>query len=304
MKIIVTFLLAVLPIIANAQQLIHFTWNETGTTQSGYSPGITIHEGEAYQLKFTTSPECDNVFEDTFNWVYYHYLPESGGWIVEDDIQIFTISPGGVVKGCCSGLGAIKGTGYVQGAKERFYIEVVPAEEIEPNDKPEDAVELGSTALPFSLSSTLDIDWFKVFAKVGDNVIVKVCSQESLTQPYQFRVETYDSNMQIINAYNETIDNEIPYFESEVRTITSSGWYYVKISFNTPNVSDILYYNGEMTIQAFVNGEPISGINNMEIPEPEYQFFNLQGLKVDPQKTKGQILIKTNGIKSEKVFNK
>ncbi|MDE5790275.1 MAG: hypothetical protein K2H96_03480 [Muribaculaceae bacterium] len=34
------------------------------------------------------------------------------------------------------------------------------------------------------------------------------------------------------------------------------------------------------------------------------EYYNLQGLKVDPQKNYGEILIKTNGIKSEKIFNK
>ena len=304
MRKILTFLLVVIPIIANAQQLIHFTWNETGKTQSGYSPGITIHEGESYQLAFTTNPMCDNVFEDPFNWVYYHYLPEAGGWVVEDGLQIFTISPEGVVTGCSTGLGAIKGTGHVQGAKDRFYIEVIPAEEIEPNDNQQEAVELGASALPFRLSSTSDVDWFKVRADVGDCVIIKVCSQENISQPYIFRVETYDSAMLMINAYNQIIDAEKPYFESEVRTITNSGWYYVKISFDTSNASDILFYDGLMTIQAFINGRPVSEIYNIEYSESETEYYNLQGLKVDPEKAKGQILIKTDGTRSEKILNK
>lgn len=39
-------------------------------------------------------------------------------------------------------------------------------------------------------------------------------------------------------------------------------------------------------------------------PNSDMQYYNLQGVKVDPEKAKGQILIKTNGVKSEKILNK
>lgn len=148
MRKILQILFMLMPIISQAQ-LINFTWNETGCTQSGYTPGITIHEGESYQLKFSTSPVTSNVFGDRFNWVYYHFLIGDGMWVVEDESELFSISPNGIVTGKCAGLGAIKGTGFVQGANDRFYIEVIPLEEQEPNDNAEDAIELGPTAIPF-----------------------------------------------------------------------------------------------------------------------------------------------------------
>ena len=131
MKKLLLILLALLPFASQAQ-LINFKWNESGSTQSGYTPGVTIHVGETYQLKYSTDPQTNTPFDDLWNWVFYVYESATSQWIVEDEPSLFSISEQGVITGKSEGVAALKGTGFIQGAKDRFYIEVIPAAGQEP----------------------------------------------------------------------------------------------------------------------------------------------------------------------------
>ena len=55
-----------------------------------------------------------------------------------------------------------------------------------------------------------------------------------------------------------------------------------------------------------INFADVSQVNDIQYQSytGNTEYYNLQGLKVDPEKTKGQVLIKTDGKKSEKVLNK
>ncbi|MDE6010759.1 MAG: hypothetical protein K2F87_04835 [Muribaculaceae bacterium] len=65
------------------------------------------------------------------------------------------------------------------------------------------------------------------------------------------------------------------------------------------------YYAGYNAIAINFDGATSIEIIQSDITINEsVEYYNLQGLKVDPEKTKGEILIKTDGRKSEKVFNK
>ncbi|MBD5238584.1 MAG: hypothetical protein HDS64_02265 [Bacteroidales bacterium] len=136
MKTLLLILFAMLPIASQAQ-LINFAWDESGSTQSGYTPGVTIHVGETYQLKYSTNPQTNTPFDDLWNWVFYIYKPATAQWVVEDEPSLFGISEQGAITGKSEGVAALKGTGFIQGANDRFYIEVVPAAE----QGPEDSIE-------------------------------------------------------------------------------------------------------------------------------------------------------------------
>ena len=128
MKKLLLILLAsiFIPSISRAQ-LIDFTWNEKGSTQSGYTPGVTIRVGESYQLKYSTSPQTNTPFNDLWNWNFYIYNPTSALWVVEDSPSLFSISKEGIITGKSEGVAALRGTGLIQGEarRDRFYIEVV-----------------------------------------------------------------------------------------------------------------------------------------------------------------------------------
>lgn len=149
------------------------------------------------------------------------------------------------------------------------------------------------------MSSQSDVDWFKVLADAGDEVVVKISCKNAVYQNYMFHIETFDPSMMMLNSYNRVINEEESSFEVQVNTYTTSGWYYIKVSFNkTP----IFFYGGDLMIQAFINGEPVSGIESVYVSHTECQYFDLRGTAVDPNYAKNQILIQKKGNISTKIF--
>lgn len=300
MKKLIAIVLMLLPMLANAQHLVQFKWQEQGTAD-GYSPAVTIGVGEQHQLKFSTTPYTPNIFNDdySFDWVYYELIENT--WMVVNTPNIFSITEGGQITGLKAGFAAICPTGYIQGNNERLYIKVAAAEEKEPNDTNDAATTLNSGPIRFSISTHSDIDWFKVFANKGDEIVFRISPEGAINQSCIFQVETYDPQLTMWGKYNEMLSPGAPYFEVPLKAEFYTGEYYIKLSFNN---SPMFYYSGALSIQAFINGEPAAGAFDAIVePDDTIEFFNLQGQPVDIASSKGQIIIKVSGGKATKIVN-
>ena len=307
MKKLLAMFLMLLPFIGSAQHLVQFKWQENGITSNGYSPAVTVKIGETHQIQFTSTPYTPDIFSEEYyyDWVYYELVNNT--WIVVDTPSVFSITENGVITGLKSGFAAIKPTGHVQGNNERLYIEVTEPKEKEPNDTWESATELQSVPLQFSLSSQSDVDWFKVSATQNDEILFKISiNNATIRQDYIFKVETYDSEMTMWNRFNKVLSPETNFFEVPLKAHFYTGEYYVKIYFDS---TPIFFYGDTLFIQAFINGEPVSGVTEIVIDNECLSrngviYFDLYGRKIDLDSSKGQILIKTDGKTTSKFINR
>lgn len=301
-KLFTIVVFVIFSIIGKAQEIIQFNWLENGVSSDGYySPAIKLSVGETHQLQYNATPNVLNLFADKQNWVFYEQIENT--WVVVDQPQTFSISNEGVVTGLQTGIAAIKPTRYILGGNERLYIEVNESNETEPNDMAEYASELTSYPLTFYLSSQNDIDWFKVYAQQGDEITFKISCLSPLFQNYIFQVETYDSQMTMWNKFNKTLSPEIPSFEVPLTAHYVSGYYFVKIY---SNINPIFFCGERLSIQAFINGKPLSNVTTILIEENHSnreQYYNINGQLIDLNTYKG-IVIKNDGKNTTKFINR
>lgn len=300
MKKMLLLIFAVITLSANAQ-LIQFQWEEYNPISLGYSPGVTVSIGESHRLAYSANPNTPDLFADPFNWVYYELIDNV--WAIVDTPSIFSISPDGVITGLKTGFAAIKPTAYIQGGNERCYIEVTEAREAEPNNDSMYATALSSYPVLFNLYSENDEDWFSVYANQGDEITFKISSPYPLWQTAMFKIDTYDSDLQCWNVFNRTLSETESEFEVPLVAHYTTGLHYIRIYFNAPQ---FFFYSGDLKIQAYINGNPISGVHNLHYDGTSTQpirYYDLQGNQVDPD-AKGQVIIKTENGKASKYINR
>lgn len=131
--------------------------------------------------------------------------------------------------------------------------------EVEPNNTIDEANELGENPIRFNLSSSDDQDYFKVYANRNDDIRFKInhLSYNNLYNNVTFCNDFYTPTLQYAGGGSFTFNSYIGDEELVFSASYYDGYYYVKIYFDH-NFPMENYDNSDLTIQAFVNGQPVS----------------------------------------------
>lgn len=104
---------------------------------------------------------------------------------------------------------------------------------------------------------------------------------------------------------------------SSIAYVSNQPWYEIDFeniiydsTFNRIMIPCGMDYNGNNNaicidfIDPLLSTKSITDDNNMVFDEEKVKFYNLQGYEVEPDKAKGQVVIKTDGKNSKKIYNK
>lgn len=131
--------------------------------------------------------------------------------------------------------------------------------EMEPNDSFENANELFGNPIRFNLRSRDDVDYFKVYANVGDEITFKVkyLNYQNLDGGKIFKYSLSDESTLWVKG-NFSFDNVESEKEVSIVAYYDSGYYYLGINFENSEIPDYFYSNEPLSVQAFINGNPVS----------------------------------------------
>ena len=219
-----------------------FRWAEdTSDKYSGY-PLITIGLGTKHQLKYSCNPSyATHLFEDLSNFDFYEKSMVSAPTYI-------TLDSEGCVTGVQKGTVGIKPTGNIIKASgtDRLYIKVISevAESEYNNESSRANSAMYGLPLLFDLSSTSDVDWFKLplpkggFTKIRINLTYdKASSLGSKSCGLKYLI--FQSDLTQVAAGSMSFSSGSPTASRE--SIMNTGQYaYLKVFFDTSHSSDYL----------------------------------------------------------------
>lgn len=132
---------------------------------------------------------------------------------------------------------------------------------------------------------------------VSDNTLIGI----GFSKLHGIEIIQEDSSSKLIGICYESQEkrNFINNCEQNLTLILNDiGFVYSKSAIVIPYTDGYDYY---IIAISLINSSNINSLNSESIPRKD-TYYNLQGSVIDPNTSNGQILIKTNGIKSEKIL--
>ena len=145
--------------------------------------------------------------------------------------------------------------GYVSNGTSGEFLEV-----FNPDNLFDNAIELSGMPVEFNLSSIDDADYFKVYASYADEITFKLKTNGEYLDGGDriFKYEIFSEGEQkglgyfLFNSYNEEQEATI------IATQFNTNPYYIKIYYDQSYYPSEYYSDEYLTIQAFINGQPVS----------------------------------------------
>ncbi len=186
--------------------------------------------------------------------------------------------------------------GYVSsGSSGEFF------EELNPDNLFDNVIELSGMPVEFNLSSIDDADYFKVYASYADEITFKLKTKEEHSDRGDriFKHETFTEEEQkglgyfLFNSYNKEQETKI------IATQFNSNPYYIKIYYDQSYYPSEYYSDEYLTIQAFINGQPVS----VEKVEKTRVSVYAQNGNIHVKDAKGEAML-VYSIDGKLVYNK
>lgn len=174
-------------------------------------------------------------------------------------------------------------------------------EDLNPDNPFDKAIELDGTPVEFNLSSIDDADYFKVYASYTDEITFKLKTNEeySYSGDRIFKYETFSEEEQkglgyfLFNSYNKEQETKI------IATQFNSNPYYIKIYYDQSYYPSEYYSDEYLTIQAFINGQPVS----VEKVDKNRMAIYAQNGNIHVRDAKGEAVL-VYSIDGKLVYNK
>ena len=176
-------------------------------------------------------------------------------------------------------------------------------EDLNPDNSFDNAIDLSGGPMRFNLNTIDDEDFFKVYAAFPDAITfkLKIDGECQDSRDRIFRYETFSNEKPIItlNSFIFNSNNKEQETQQILATQIGSNPYYIKIYFDKSRYSSEYYSDDSLTIQAFINDQPVSV---EKVYKSEVSVY-VQGGSIHVKGAKGEV-VSVCSIDGKLVYNK